>query len=135
MYSIRPEYVESFPKVLEEGVIYVSRRFRTACHSCCCGCGTKIVTPIRPTEYSLSERGGLVTLHPSVGNWNYPCQSHYVIRDNQILWAGNMTRAQIKKGRALVVKTLGLDQELVPVAVAAIHPVWVHSSRWKLRPW
>ena len=101
VHSIRPEYVESFPKVLEEGVIYVSRRFSTACHSCCCGCGTKIVTPIRPTEYSLSEKGGLVTLHPSVGNWNYPCQSHYVIRDNQILWAGSMTRAQIKKGRAL----------------------------------
>lgn len=101
VYSIRPEYVESFPKVLEEGVIYISRRFSTACHSCCCGCGTKIVTPIRPTEYSLSDKGGLITLHPSVGNWNYPCQSHYLIRDNQILWAGGMTRAQIKKGRAL----------------------------------
>lgn len=101
VYSIRPEYVESFPEVLEEGVIYISRRFRTACHSCCCGCGTKIVTPIRPTEYSLSKKGDLISLHPSVGNWNYPCQSHYVIRDNQILWTGRMTRAQIEKGRAL----------------------------------
>ncbi|MGI0134276.1 MAG: DUF6527 family protein [Candidatus Micrarchaeaceae archaeon] len=101
VYSIRPEYVDSFPKVLEEGVIYISRRFSTACHSCCCGCGTKTVTPIRPTEYSLSEKGGLVTIQPSIGNWNYPCQSHYLIRDNQILWAGGMTRAQIEKGRAL----------------------------------
>jgi hypothetical protein len=100
VYSIRPEYVESFPKVLEEGVIYISQRFSTACHSCCCGCGTKIVTPIRPTEYSLSEKGGLITLHPSVGNWNYPCQSHYLIRDNQILWAGGMSRAEISRGRA-----------------------------------
>jgi hypothetical protein len=41
-----------------------------------------------------------VTLHPSVGNWNHPCQSHYVIRDNQILWAGRMSRAAIKRGRA-----------------------------------
>ena len=100
IYSIRPEYVESFPKVLEEGVLYISRRFSTACHSCCCGCGTKIVTPIRATEYSLVERGGQVTLHPSVGNWNHRCQSHYVIRDNQILWAGGMSREEINRGRA-----------------------------------
>jgi hypothetical protein len=59
------------------------------------------VTPIRPTEYSLSENGGVITLHPSVGNWNYPCQSHYLIRDNQVLWAGGMTREQIEQGRVL----------------------------------
>ena len=100
VYSIRPEYVESFPKIPEEGVLYISRRFNTACHSCYCGCGTKIVTPIRATEYSLAEKGGRVTLHPSVGNWNHPCQSHYVIRDNQILWAGGMSRAEINRGRA-----------------------------------
>jgi hypothetical protein len=99
-YSVRPEYVESFPKVLEDGVLYISRRFSTACHRCCCGCGTKIVTPIRPTEYQLVERKGQVSLHPSVGNWNHPCQSHYVIRDNQVLWAGQMTRAEIARGRA-----------------------------------
>jgi hypothetical protein len=100
VYSIRPEYVESFPKVLKDGILYISRRFNTACHQCCCGCGTKIVTPIRPTEYSLTERGSQVTLHPSVGNWNHPCQSHYVIRDNQVLWAGAMSRAEIDQGRA-----------------------------------
>jgi len=100
LYSIRPQYVESFPKVLEEGVLYISRRFSTACHSCCCGCGTKIVTPIRPTEYSLSEEGGLITLHPSVGNWNYPCQSHYVIRDNKVVWAKKMLPNEIERGRA-----------------------------------
>jgi Family of unknown function (DUF6527) len=100
VYSIRPEYVESFPKVLEDGILYISRRFSTACHRCCCGCGTKIVTPIRATEYSLTERGGQVTLDPSVGNWNHPCQSHYVIRDSQILWAGAMSRAEINQGRA-----------------------------------
>ena len=99
-YAIRPKYVESFPKVLDDGVLYVSKKFRTACHSCCCGCGTKIVTPIRPTEYQLSERDGQVSLHPSVGNWNHACQSHYFIRDNQVLWAGQMTLAEIARGRA-----------------------------------
>ena len=41
-----------------------------------------------------------VSLHPSVGTWNHPCQSHYIIRDNQVLWAGQMTRAEIVRGRA-----------------------------------
>jgi hypothetical protein len=97
---IRPEYVESFPKVLEDGVLYISKRFQTSCHRCCCGCGTKIVTPIRPTEYQLTVRGDLVSLHPSIGNWNHPCQSHYVIRDNKVVWAGKMRLADIKRRRA-----------------------------------
>jgi hypothetical protein len=97
---IRPQYVESFPGDLEDGVLYISRKFRTACHRCCCGCGTKIITPIRPTEYRLTEREGLVSLHPSVGNWNHPCESHYVIRDNCVLWAEGMTKAAIARGRA-----------------------------------
>ena len=99
--AIRPQYVESFPKDLENGVLYISRKFRTACHRCCCGCGTRIITPIRPTEYCLTDRGGLVSLHPSIGNWNHPCESHYVIRDNCVLWAERMTKAEIARGRAL----------------------------------
>ena len=66
--SMRPEYVEFIPPKLEDGVIYISKKFRTASHRCCCGCGTKIVTPLRETEYKLTERGGLVSLHPSIGN-------------------------------------------------------------------
>jgi hypothetical protein len=56
--------------------------------------------PIRPTEYQLTVRGDLVSLHPSIGNWNHPCQSHYVIRDNNVVWAETMLPADIKRGRA-----------------------------------
>ena len=98
--TIRPVYVESFPQQLEAGVLYISKRFRTACHSCYCGCGTKIVTPIRPTEYELTDVNGTVSMTPSIGNWNHPCGSHYVIRDNQILWAAQMSEAAIAEGRA-----------------------------------
>jgi Family of unknown function (DUF6527) len=100
LYEVRPEYVESFPKFLDDGVLYISKKFRTSCHRCCCGCGIKIVTPIRPTEYRLTERDGLISLHPSIGNWNHPCQSHYVIRDNKVLWAEKMLPRDIKRGRA-----------------------------------
>jgi hypothetical protein len=98
--SIRPVYVDSFPKTLEDGILYISRPFSTACHRCCCGCGAKIVTPIRPTEYSLTDASGRVSLYPSIGNWSHPCRSHYVIRDGQVLAAGAMKQAEINAGRA-----------------------------------
>jgi hypothetical protein len=97
--SMRPEYVQFIPQELEDGVLYISKRFRTASHRCCCGCGTKIVTPLRETEYKVMERGGLVSLHPSIGNWNHPCQSHYFIRDNRVVWAGKMSPEEIRLGR------------------------------------
>lgn len=92
--------MESFPTVLEEGVLYISRRFSTACHRCCCGCGTKIVTPLRITEYRLTDNGGKVTLYPSIGNWSYPCRSHYVIRNGNVIPAGSMGQFAIDAGRA-----------------------------------
>lgn len=98
--SVRPEYVDFIPSTLEDGVLYISRQFRTASHRCCCGCGTKIVTPLRETEYRLSERAGLVSIVPSIGNWNHPCQAHYFITDNRVVWASAMNRAAIQAGRA-----------------------------------
>ena len=99
-HELQPVYVDFIPKSLESGLLYISKKYRTASHLCCCGCGTKIVTPLRETEYSLTERGELVSLSPSIGNWNHPCQSHYWIRDNQIVWAGSMSNAEIRRGRA-----------------------------------
>lgn len=54
--SIQPVFVEYIPRELEVGVLYISKKFKTATHLCCCGCGTKIVTPLRNTEYSLNTR-------------------------------------------------------------------------------
>ena len=98
--TLQPVLVEFIPKLLERGVLYVSRKYRTASHLCCCGCGTKIVTPLRETEFSLTVRDGKVSLNPSVGNWNHPCQSHYWIRGNQVIWAEPMSKDEIRKGRA-----------------------------------
>ena len=98
--SIRAEYVEFIPKKLDNGVLYISRKFRTASHLCCCGCSIKIVTPLRATEYSLIENGNLVSLHPSIGNWNHPCQAHYWIKNNKVIWAKQMSKEEIRAGRA-----------------------------------
>ncbi|GAB2856162.1 hypothetical protein GCM10027277_25960 [Pseudoduganella ginsengisoli] len=99
--KLHPEYVEFMPKVLEDGVLYISEKYMTAAHKCCCGCGQKVVTPLRATEWTLSKTTSGVTLHPSVGNWGFACRSHYYIRNNQVIWAGDMTEAQIQRGRRL----------------------------------
>lgn len=97
---ITHQFLDFIPETLEEGVLYISQRFGTATHKCCCGCGKEVVTPLTPTDWSLRTEGGTVTLHPSIGNWSYPCQSHYFIRRNQVVWAGAMTKQQIARGRA-----------------------------------
>ena len=99
--AIKPEYVEFIPKALEDGILYISKKYGTASHNCCCGCGTKIVTPLRNTEFSLSDRNGLVSLNHSIGNWNHPCQSHYWIKNNRVIWTGKMTKREIERGRTL----------------------------------
>ena len=97
--KIVPKYVEFIPRQLEEGVLYVSAQFKTASHLCCCGCGTKIVTPLVPTEFSLTAAGDAVSLYPSIGNWNFPCQSHYWIKNGHVIIAGRMSREEIQRGR------------------------------------
>lgn len=102
MNQARPitfEFVEAVPSPREEGKLYISIKYRTAIHSCFCGCGMKVVTPIRPTGWSLTYDGDSVSLAPSVGNWSFKCRSHYVIRKNRAVPAGDMDQADIEAGR------------------------------------
>jgi hypothetical protein len=96
-FTISPLFVELMPTQLQEGVLYISEKYGTAIHRCCCGCGSKVVTPLSPVKWRLSKNGHLVTLHPSIGNWNFACRSHYWIRRNRIEWAESMTEHQIKR--------------------------------------
>jgi len=93
-------FVDELPGVREEGTLYISIRFRTAIHNCFCGCGAKIVTPIRPTKWRLAFDGDSVSLSPSVGNWSYPCRSHYIIKNGVAIPAGDMPQDEIAAGRA-----------------------------------
>jgi len=40
-----------------------------------------------------------VTLDPSIGNWSFPCRSHYRIRNNRVRWAAPMSRERIEVNR------------------------------------
>lgn len=88
--QLTPEFVEYIPERPAPGVLYVSRRYATATHLCCCGCGSEIVTPLNPAKWRLTEDGGSISLHPSVGNWSLPCQSHYWITGNRVRWSAAM---------------------------------------------
>jgi hypothetical protein len=97
--TISPEFVEYIPKNPEDGILYISSPFRTMVHRCCCGCGSKIITKLSPDDWKLIFDGEAVSLHPSIGNWSYACESHYWIRRNQVDWAPKWTKAQVDAGR------------------------------------
>jgi hypothetical protein len=94
------EFVEFIPEELRESTLYVCIRFATVVHRCCCGCGREVVTPLSPTDWKLIFDGVSVSLYPSIGNWNFPCQSHYWIQHNKVSWAGRWSKKQIEAGRA-----------------------------------
>ena len=96
---LRPAFVEFIPEELEDGVIYISQRYRTATHRCCCGCGAEVVTPLGPADWSLEIVSGTVTLRPSIGNWSLPCRSHYFVREGRVVSARDMSRKEIEYGR------------------------------------
>ncbi|WP_310440450.1 DUF6527 family protein [Sulfuricurvum sp.] len=89
------EFVTLMPKKLEEGVLYISIEYKTATHLCACGCRSKVVTSITPTGWTLSYNGDSVSLNPSIGSWSLSCQSHYWIKNGQVIWAESWTKEQI----------------------------------------
>ena len=97
--SIQHRFVDFVPDHPEDGVLYVSMEYGTVVHRCFCGCGEEVVTPLSPTDWTLSYNGESVSLWPSIGSWGLPCRSHYVIRDNRVRWAGVWSNDEIRAGR------------------------------------
>ncbi|PFH10127.1 hypothetical protein BCF11_2538 [Collimonas sp. PA-H2] len=115
--QLEPRFVKSVPKDLEPGVLYVSMEYGTAIHSCCCGCGHEVVTPLTPTDWSLKFNGEAISLWPSIGNWNLPCRSHYVIEGNQVIGAGpwDKDRIEAEQKRDKVAKTQFYAKKAEPI--------------------
>lgn len=96
--TIKLLHLKYLPKELEPGILYVSNEYKVAGHLCACGCGNKIITPLGPTEWTLTVNVGQPTLCPSIGNWQLPCRSHYWIADGAIKWSYQWTDKQIVAG-------------------------------------
>ena len=97
--TFKHEFVQFIPEELQEGTIYVSIRFATVTHLCACGCETKVVTPLKPTDWKLTFDGKTVSLHPSIGNWDFPCRSHYWIRNNRVRWDEDWSQKRVDANR------------------------------------
>ncbi|WP_395742379.1 DUF6527 family protein [Prosthecobacter sp.] len=73
--------------------------FATVIHLCACGCGNKVVTPLKRAGWELSYTEDGVSLYPSIGCWSFACRSHYWVRQNQVVWSDDWSNAEIRNGR------------------------------------
>ena len=74
------------PEDLKPGELYYAEEFGSALHLCACGCGITVSTPIDSKWWSLLEEENGPTLHPSIGNFQFPCRSHYMITNGAVRW-------------------------------------------------
>lgn len=141
------EFVEYIPNDIKEGTIYISITFATVVHKCCCGCGEEVVTPLSPMDWKLIFDGQTVSLDPSIGNWNFDCQSHYWIKNNIVTWAPKWSWEKINAGRrhdALIKSrffsningSVVNDKKLIIRKIRAKKPLeslWQKLKKWLLR--
>ena len=92
--------VHYMPKELQHGFLYVSEKHESAVHLCACGCGSTVTTPITANRWSFKDSAHGPSLWPSVGNWEQPCRSHYIIEDGDIVWCKSWTPEEVMEGRA-----------------------------------
>jgi|SRR5579862_2715458 len=81
-------FVDSAPAVLEPATLYISIKYRAIVHQCLCGCNEKVYLNLDsdPDSWSFTYDGRTVSIHDSVGNVGIPCRSHYIVRNNLVIW-------------------------------------------------
>ena len=97
--TLQHRFVENIPDDVEEGILYISLPYCIAMHKCVCGCGNEVSTPISPAGWEMTFNGESVSLSPSIGNWSYPCQSHYFIVKGKVRHVLKWTSDEIERGR------------------------------------
>lgn len=118
LLKLEPTFVTYVPRELEDGRLYISMEYATAVHLCACGCGTKTVTPLSRSGWTLAFDGA-VTLRPSVGNGQGRCQSHYLVNDDQIHWLPPI-------GAAVTRAAIARDHDVA----ASVHAVPARTGWW-----
>lgn len=97
--AFRHIFTSRIPDDLDDATLYVSVDYATAMHLCACGCKSQVVTPLRPDKWRITFDGESVSLWPSIGNWSFPCRSHYWIEDGSVRWAPAWSRAEVEANR------------------------------------
>ena len=124
-------FVEIIPDAVEDDVLYISLKYCTAIHKCVCGCGNEVVTPISPTDWKLIFDGKTVSLSPSIGNWNFNCQSHYWIKRNEIVYAREWDKEEIQFGRTNDEKRKAKYYNKEDESVSSVTKRPKKKKRWK----
>lgn len=99
MKTLTHKFVEFIPENIEYGIIYISLQYKSVVHSCVCGCGNRVITPLSPADWKLTFDGISISLYPSIGNWNFNCKSHYWITNNKVTYATRWNNEEIDFGR------------------------------------
>jgi hypothetical protein len=133
--QITHEFVTFMPTILQSGVAYVSMEYATVIHMCCCGCGNKVVTPLAPGRWHLTFDGESISLTPSIGNWSFPCQSHYWIHQDKVIWDKAFSQVRIAAGRAADRRDMQFSQsqsvqEAGTAPAKLKEPWWRRVLRW-----
>ena len=89
-----PVFIENCPegKDMEEGKLYISKKYGMANHLCACGCKEQTPIGFKPEwkdGWTLIENpDGTISFSPSIGNFSgqNPYHAHYFIIDNKIIW-------------------------------------------------
>jgi hypothetical protein len=84
--EITPVYVCSYmpdDRLMKERHIYISLQYGVSIHWCLCGCKNKTVLPLHEENgWILTNNDGKISFNHSIGNYKFPCQSHYIINNN-----------------------------------------------------
>lgn len=129
--AMEPVFVEYLPRELDEGRLYISMEYATASHLCACGCGTRAVTPLGAADWRLLF-DGRVTLTPSIGNGQFACGSHYLIRSDEVIWLGTMQRDVARS--ALNSDAHERERSYRPGRASRIGAGWIYRRLRCLRP-
>ena len=89
--KLRPIFVEVLPKFddIKAGELWISHKHRTVNLRCPCGCGDLTVLSLYPSRWHVHFDGKSVSLDGPTGGsvWAHSgCGSHYLIRDNVVVW-------------------------------------------------
>jgi len=83
--EIEPVFVDEMPDTYVRGKVYICEQYGTSAHICLCGCDNKVVMPLDDGSKwwrLVKENNGKVSFIGSVGCYNFPCKSHYIITKN-----------------------------------------------------
>ena len=94
--KLRPIFVELLPdpQAIKDGELWISHKHRTMNLRCPCGCGDLTVLSLHPSRWHVCFDGKTVSLGGPTGGsvWaNSGCGSHYLIRNNTVIWAGRIS--------------------------------------------